>query len=71
MTETEKRVDAFVETLKEAGVSHFVIAFCDPDENSDFVSVYGSRYWRAGVGMDLMAEVKGGQREEKEEEQET
>lgn len=44
--------------LEEFGVSNFVVAFSDPDENLDKVSVFGSKYWRLGFAVDLEDETR-------------
>ena len=51
-------MDQICSLLDEYGVNNFVVVFSDPDENSDRFQVRGSRFWRAGVGMDLVEEVK-------------
>ena len=66
-TETDKAIDEFVEKLKEIGVSHYVVAACDPDSNTDWVQVGGSGHWRAGVGMSLMDDAREELKGEKEE----
>ncbi len=50
-----KQVDKL---LDEHGVSNWVFAFSDPDDAMDIMGVSGSKFWRAGVGMDLVADVR-------------
>jgi len=51
--------------LNEHGVSQWVFAFSDPDDAVDVVGVQGSKLWRAGVGMDLIDDVKAARRKER------
>lgn len=44
--------------LEAFGVGNYVIAFSDPDADTDKVSVYGSNYWRLGFGQDLVDETR-------------
>lgn len=53
--------------LNEHGVSQWVFAFSDPDDAVDVVAVQGSKLWRAGVGMDLIDDVKAARRKERDE----
>lgn len=51
LTEIREKLEAF-------GVSNFVVAFSDPDDNMEKVGVYGSLYWRLGFGQDLIDETR-------------
>ena len=52
--------------LDEHGVYNWVVAFNDPDDTFDIIDVQGSKLWRAGVGMDLVDDVKAARRKERE-----
>ena len=51
-------MDEIRDKLDKFGVCNYVIAFSDPDENMDKVSVFGSKYWRLGFGQDLVDETR-------------
>ncbi len=44
--------------LEAFGAGNFVIAFSDPGDEMDKVSVFGSNYWRLGFGQDLVDETR-------------
>lgn len=46
------------EKLETFGVTNFVIAFSDPDDDMDKVGVFGSQYWRLGFAVDLEDETR-------------
>ena len=60
MTPAETIATEFTDKLKEAGVSHFVVAYCDPDDNSDYLGVFGSTFWRSGLGRVLVDHARHG-----------
>jgi hypothetical protein len=61
----EERICAM---LEEHGVANYVLVFADPDDACDRFRVFGSKFWRAGVGMDLIEDVRHRRRMERHEE---
>lgn len=59
-------MDKIAKLLDEHGVSQWIVVFSDPDSPFDRVEFKGSKYWRAGVGMDLVDEVKEARRIERQ-----
>ncbi len=72
MTPAEEYAEQIVHKLvKEMGVRDYVIAIGDPDANVDLIHTGGSRFWRAGIGIDMVDEVREQRRKEREQQEES
>jgi hypothetical protein len=67
-TPGEALMERICKMLEEHGCPQYVVVFGDPDSNYDRLKVFGSRFWRSGVGMELIDDVKQIRRQEREDE---
>jgi hypothetical protein len=63
----QELIDRIQKLIEDHGVRDYVVAFSDPDSEYDRFIAGGSRFWRCGVAMDLIEEVKEMRRKEREE----
>ena len=67
----EQLMKQLCEKLEEHGISDYVVVFSDPDSDQDRVQVLGSKFWRVGVGVELVEDFKRARQQEREEDGES